>query len=588
MNIGKRLIGMAVATALAGGLALSGSAAATGLVQVQHNVSPVVARASMTGHHNPRAQLDVVIALTLRNRAQLEQFMHDQHDPASPNYRRSLTAKQFTKLYGPTRAQVNEVLAFLTQRGIMVGNGGISKGRTRIHFHATTAALESAFGVAINDYTVNGRNFYAASTNPNIPANLGNRIRAVMGLDNAAELKPHSIPSPDATGHGGLTPTGFSPNQIATAYHWPSLTDTTQAAGVKIAIVTAFTYRPADIRKFWDQYGLPHHTLDNRPYGGITRRLNGETTLDVERSSAMAPGADMLVYEAVNAAFTNFDLAFQGVADDDEADVVSTSWGLSEIDTPPSAMQAEHDIFMQMSAQGMPIMAAAGDNGAQDNASTGADNADFPSSDPLVTAAGGTSLFLNDDDSIDSESAWSGAGGADSGLFAEPAFQSGTSGWVSNTNCAEDPDTTHHAGEVWAVNVGIDVSAACASIGAASRQSSDMSMNANPSTGYSVYFNGRWATFGGTSFVAPELAGFFAIVTARYRVLGAVTDSRIGNANTIIYDVANGANYSADFNDITSGSNGFAAGVGWDHPTGWGTPKDADALANDLANDLPL
>ncbi|HEX2666759.1 MAG TPA: S53 family peptidase [Gammaproteobacteria bacterium] len=573
MNIGKRLIGVAVATALAGGMAVSGSAAAAGLVQVQHNVSPVVARASMTGHHDPRAQLDVVIALKLRNTAQLTQFVHDLNDPASPNYRKFLTAKQFTRFYGPSQAQVDEVLGFLKQRGIAVDRGDVSKGRTRVHFHATTAVLESAFGVAINDYTVNGRSFYAAATNPNIPASLANRIGAVMGLDNAAEFKPHSIPSLAATDHGGLTPTGFSPNQIATAYHWPSVTDANQASGVNIAIVTAFTYRPADIKKFWDQYGLPHHTLTNIAIGGVTRRLNGETTLDVERSSAMAPGAGMLVYEAVNPAFSNFDLAFQAVADDDTADVVSTSWGLAERDTPFASLQSEHNVFVQLSAQGMPLMAAAGDNGAPDNASSGSDNADFPSSDPLVTAAGGTSLFLNGDDSINSESAWSGAGGADSMFFTVPAYQSGFTG-----NAACDADHTADFDGGWG----------CTSAGADTRQSSDMAMNADPGTGYSVYYNGRWATFGGTSFVAPELAGFFAIVTARYRTLAAVNTVRIGNANTIIYDVANGANYSTDFNDITTGSNGFAAGAGWDHPTGWGTPKDADALANDLANDLPL
>ena len=193
-------------------------------------------------------------------------------------------------------------------------------------------------------------------------------------------------------------------------------------------------------------------------------------------------------------------------------------------------------------------------------------------------AAGGTHLKLNPNNSIASESAWTGAGGADSVLFAEPAYETASAGWVSNASCTAD-------------TTAIFVVDGCVFTGTptASRQSSDMSMDADPGTGYSLYYNGRWAVFGGTSFVAPELAGMFAIAVAQH------SNARLGVAggSSLLFCVANGPNLAADFNDITTGSSGIAgnhifdAATGWDHPTGWGSPKDAETLINDIVGCVP-
>ncbi len=101
-------------------------------------------------------------------------------------------------------------------------------------------------------------------------------------------------------------------------------------------------------------------------------------------------------------------------------------------------------------------------------------------------------------------------------------------------------------------------------------------MNADPNTGYSVLLNGAWAVYGGTSFVAPELAGLWADGVAQN------SGTHLGQSNSAVYNDANAGHYSSDFHDVTSGSNGaFTAGIGWDHPTGWGTPN-ATNLINDI------
>ena len=583
MNTGMRSLKVAVIGALLGIFAGSVTAAPAGNVQVLRNLPGKVAKATLVGHHNPNATLNITVGLALQNTAQLKAYMQELRDPNSLNYRHFLTSQQFTELYGPTRDQVSAMETFLSRSGVQVRS--VSPNRTLIHASASTAMLERVFHVTINDYKYQGASFFSASTNPSIPASMASYVVSVMGLDNAVTLTQHTlapVAGPEVvSGTSRLGPSGFSPNQIATAYGWPDITDTTKAAGVTIAIATAFNFKMSDVTHFWDQYGLPHHTVTLIPIDGTTRRLNDETTLDIERSSAMSPGSTILVYSGATPLNQDFNDVFNQIVTDDDADVVSTSWGSPENDSsaPSEASEATEDqTFIQANVQGMVVLAAAGDNGASDGGGASSpDNADFPSSDPYVVAAGGTHLKLNPNNSISSESAWSGAGGADSVLFAEPAYQTASAGWVSNTSCAADFTAT--GSNLFPVS-------GCAAAGNASRQSSDMSMDADPATGYSIFYNGRWAVFGGTSFVAPELAGMFAIAVAR-------NAGRVGLGPSLIFCVANGANYATDFNDITTGSNGvnnnhiFDAATGWDHPTGWGTPKNADALITDLVGCIP-
>lgn len=577
MKIGK---GLKIATTglLLGSVSLGASAA--GLTQVRGNVPPMVAKASAVKHHNPSAKLNISIALPLQNQAALVQLLHDLRDPSSPSYHQYLKTGEFATRFGATDAQLQAVKDFLTQHGIPARNIAVSPNHTRVTFTATTAVVESAFGVAINDYTYQGQTFYSASGDPVLPADL--HVKAVFGLDDGVQWQAHNIqnlhptPAPKGLGAG---PSGFGPEQIATAYNWPDITDTANGAGATIAIATAFTYRLADVKKFWSTYGLPTHTfVANTPIGGTTNELNGETTLDIERSSSMAPGATIHVYECATPANANFDAEFQQIAADNTADVVTTSWGLNETQSGLGSISAEHDAFVQMTTQGQIVMAAAGDDGSADR-TTGSDNADYPSADPFVIAAGGTSLTLNGSNQISNEVAWTtvngqgGTGGADSKYFAEPAFQASAAGWVSNTSCSEDVTsdpalTSTNPGDF------------CNAAGNPSRQSSDMSMDANPGTGYSIYYNGRWEVFGGTSFVAPELAGLFAIL--KQQAGGRVG---FGSGPGLVFCTA-AVNSAESFNDITSGNNGlFSAGTGWDHPTGWGTPN-ASLFLTDAATCL--
>jgi kumamolisin len=516
------------------------------------------------------------------------------------SFHRFLTPAQFKRSYGPSAAAVVAVETFLSRSGIRVE--GVSSTNRLIRATAPVSVLEKAFGVTINDYNLNGSTVYSASANPSIPTALSSSVMAIMGLDNAVMLSPHLV-SPVSTpvAHAAvvtpsprIAPSGFSPQQIATAYNWPSLTDTTKATNSTIAILTAYSFEMTDLNLFWSTYGLPPHSVTQKPIEGLaaTRALNDETTLDIERSSAMSPGSKILVYGIPVPALTYFAIAMDQIVGDGLAQVVSTSWGGPESTNGfelSNAEGVEDESFQQAVAQGMVIVAAAGDGGAADRTAS-KDVADFPASDPYVVAAGGTHLVLNNDNSIASESAWSDAGGADSILFAEPQYEI-NAGLTVDLNIADGVNGDCTAD--FTVFLPIDgCDGAASPDNTASRMSSDISMDADPATGYSLYYNGRWAVFGGTSFVAPEIAGLFAIAVTQNGGPLLPANLTLGG-NTLIYCVGGGLNYATDFNDITSGANSpsltgtFEAGVGWDHPTGWGSPKNAASLITDLIGCIP-
>lgn len=507
--------------------ALPAFAFAAAPMQVAHNVPAALVKATRTGAHNPYTKLNLTFALKLRNVQELAVFLKSVQNPNNRAYRQFLTPEQFTAEYGPLQSSVDTLTHWLDRNGLRVTE--VSSNRLLIHATGSTRRVEKMLNVNIGDYVLNGRSFYAASGNPHLPAALSSHVQAVLGLNNLAILAPHFINNPHGRPGSGGTPAGYSPQQIGTAYDWPSVTNTSNGAGATLAIATAYTFKSSDVTGFWSKYGLPNHTVTIISVDGTSHRTNIETTIDIERSGAMAPGATILMYEGANAQLATFTDVYNKIVTDDKASVMTTSWGTAESNMSTATLNADDSIFKQASVEGISLFAAAGDNGSSDSTSNN-DEADYPSADPYVVACGGTTLNLTGSNAISSETAWSGTGGAESHYFAEPSWQTGT-------NVPQD----------------------------GYRQTSDIALDADPNTGYSVLSGGRWSVYGGTSFVAPQLAGLFAVLNAR-------TGTRVGQGNSVIYADANSSHYNTDFHDITSGSNGaFSAGPYWDHPTGWGS-----------------
>src|SRR5579859_3463834 len=213
--------------------------------------------------------------------------------------------------------------------------------------------------------------------------------------------------------------------------------------GKTIAIIVSFgspTIRQ-DLHIFDRTFSLPDPQLDIRAPLGTGTDTNpgwvGETTLDVEWAHVMAPGARILlltnpVDETEGLQGVPQFLALEQYAVQHGADVISQSWAATEdtlLDPKGRAMVARfHRFYQSATSRGVTVLGASGDGGTQ-----GLDlslkkvfpfrTVQWPASDPLVLAVGGTQLSRGLG-GWGGETAWSGSGGGYSKLFGEPAYQS--------------------------------------------------------------------------------------------------------------------------------------------------------------------
>ena len=383
------------------------------------------------------------------------------------------------------------------------------------------------------------------------------------------------FPTGSTSGSGGSAepqvsggPGGYSPSQIRTAYGLNNITFGTvtgDGSGQTIAIVDAYddpafvsstdpNFSSSDLAIFDQTFGLPDPpSFTKYNQNGQTTNLPGtdpaagsgngdwemEEALDIEWAHAMAPGASIDLIEASSDSDPNNVDLFTAVATAASlpgVSVVSMSWGLNEIS---SELSNDSTFVTPSGHQGVTFIAASGDSGSPGY---------YPAYSPNVLATGGTTLHLNANNTIQSETAWSGSGGGTSQFEPEPVYQDG----VQSTGKRTIPDVA------W---------------------------NADPNTGVAVYDSfdqtqdgsAGWIPIGGTSVAAPSWSGLIAIANQGRVLAGA--SSLDGPSQTLpaLYTVS-----SNDFNDITSGSNGgFTAGSGYDEVTGLGSPK-ANLLVPDL------
>jgi subtilase family serine protease len=284
----------------------------------------------------------------------------------------------------------------------------------------------------------------------------------------------------------------------------------------------------------------------------------GEEVEDVEMVHAVAPGAAIRVvltgprsYSA-SAAITDLK---DVVSASKGADVVSMSGGAWEDCFTPAQLTEARALISELVGRHITVTAASGDAGAADvtcNAPFGPvakRGVQYPASDPLVLAVGGTTLSANaTTGSYKSETAWNNpghgaSGGGFSGVFARPSYQDGVSDIGAHRGV---PDVAGDAGD----STGLAL------------------INELPS-------GPIMATAAGTSAGAPFWAGLVALADQD-------AGRDLGSIDPAIYRIAESASYHSAFHDVLKGDNtvmvagetldGYQAGSGWSPVTGWGTP----------------
>lgn len=521
-----------------------------------------ISQAQYKGPMATATQLDLTVALPLRNQSDLKILLQRLYDPKDALYGKYLTPTEFTANYGPTQSDYNAVKNYFISKGYAIGKS--DENRTLLKVSAPVAKIENSLQVNLNTYTKKNKSFYAPDTNPELPSLIATKVIGIIGLDNSVINRHHNrmlinktktaqSPLQNGTGPGNA----FSPNDIRKAYNLTTIPTT--GKGQVVALAELDGYTTSDILTYQQYFNLPAIPLENVlvdgfdgvPSGGSDSG-SGEVTLDIEMVLAVAQGLEkIIVYEGPNDSNNGLLSVYQKIADDNRAKQISTSIGNPEREIGKVALDAENQIFMQMAAQGQTLFAASGDNGAYDTPSGNSLNVDDPASNPYVVGVGGTSLILDASQNYSSESVWNdglasrGAGGGGvSVIWPIPSYQIGVPG-IASTRFRNVPD---------------------------------VALNSDPDTGYSVYYDGQWQEEGGTSAAAPLWAAYLALVNEQ-RVLDG--KAVMGHMLPRLYALEATSSYLDDFHDITQGNNfHYRAGPGYDNATGLGT------INSNLFNDL--
>jgi kumamolisin len=643
MNTSKLWLAAAIGFALAG--AASAAPYPRGAVSAT-DIGPASAFAE-------NAQVSVTVALSLRNQEQLDKLVEQVYTKGSPQYRQFITPEQFKAQFGPSAETIAAVSKQFEAQGLTVTQSSTA----HLHVSGTTAQIEKAFAVQLHSFAVPATErtpeyrYRAPLSAPQVPAAIAGSVRAVLGLDNRPRLTPHlrhPVKTPLQHANTNNSTNTTDPPGLWTVQDYAEYYDVNPlykqgiiGQGRTIGILTLASFTQSDAYAYWADLGLsvrPNRIKEVQVDGGSGAPSDDagsdETTLDVEQSGGLAPGAKIIVYEAPNTD-QGFVDGFAVAIDGNHADTLSTSWGEWEaFDTTnptvgngpvtdpvtghqTSILQAYDDMLAQAALQGQSWFAAQGDAGAYDEdralpiePSPGQPDSfnfvlsvDSPGAQRYMTSAGGTTvpgtqLYTGPTGgtisiTVKQEQAWGwdylaplcNAFGQDP--IACGTFSVGTGGGVSLYTQRPfyqwiTPGMADTVGgqTLFQLTPTPAVKLYRLPAGVPGRNVPDISTNADPQTGYIIVYTSSVSGMGvfqagGTSFVAPEMNGVTSLFVEALH-------HRIGLLNPAIYFIADTGGYRgrhAALRDITAGDNWYWHGrPGYDQATGVGVWDVADFL----------
>lgn len=512
------------------------------------------------------AQVTVNVVFNVRDRNAMNTYVAQTVDPTSANYHQYLTPAEVAQRYGRTDSQISEFTKYFSKYHL---SSAAYPGNFVMKVRGSQANLVKAFKATPaktdNDWDVTGTK---------LPGKLSSQVTSVLGLfvDNKKPTK--NADKKVLKFHHNLVPSdqplvNNSPSQFAKSYGTVKFANrygvnklydqNLHGAGQRIGVIVTYDFNPSDVAEYWKQMGVNSdasrihkiYTTDNtggpKPQNNDDLTSQEEASLDVEQAGGVADQAQIDAYVGVTKdGNTTPDVQYldaftTAVGENKDKQLTSSSsfgnelngfgrGGLSE--TASEFNDAINLVFEQAAIQGTVIFNAAGDSGPYEVASK-TRNLPFPTSQYAVQVGGTTlpytKIIGGNLVQVSKERAWGdsysqgavtkptefpGGGGGFSRLNPTPAYQLGVPG--VNTFNAFNMVTyskggflpTPDPGMISGTNQGRNVP--------------DISGNADEKTGYASYITYKvgkrnqpiWMNAGGTSFVAPQMAGASAVINS--------------------------------------------------------------------------
>jgi len=590
--------------------------------------SPRALAANDVGAVAPDMQLHGITLAFSRTPVQqtaLDQLAAAQQNPSSSLYHQWITPAQYAAQFGVADADIATVEAWLEQQGFAVDS--VSHSRNRISFSGTAGQVQNVFGASLHNYKAQTETtpHFAPSGELSIPTALGAVIQSVQNLTSfrprSNAVVPTNRPQPQFTA-GGNQVAYLLPPDVATVYDVnPVYSSGYNGAGQTIAIVGQSGVIAQDLANYQVALAVPvvPQSLNLIPNTGASAIVAGDETesdLDLEYSSAMAPGATVAFYYVGDSgAYNAFD-AINYVVDNNLATVISVSYAMCEPDAGAAYISYMDAFLEQAAVQGQTVVVAAGDYGSlscmQDMWTPEIHQivpaVEFPASSPWVVAMGGTQFPMADigrlpvnplywgpapnGDVISTalsyipEEVWQdfpggplGTGGGGISIYErQPLWQTGVPG-IPSGNFRLVPDISLNASDL-----------APGYLMCTSDLSEFPTGSGSCTSGFRDTAGFVPDVIGGTSVAAPIFAGLLAVLN---QVKGYSAGQ--GLINPALYTLASDPGiYASAFHDIVVGGNActytpvcligpqnddYFAGIGYDEASGLGSIDFANLVS---------
>jgi subtilase family serine protease len=512
----------------------------------RHTREAVVSGQAVSMGQLPESQMmrfDVMLAL--RDQSGLEHLLQQLYDPSSSSYRHFLSVEEFTARFGPSQNDYDALIQFAKANGFTVVSG--SRNRVDVQLKGSVGAIEKVLHVSMGYYQDPAQNrvFYAIDREPTV--DLPFQLWHISGLDNYSIPKP-ALVRKDAQAKSNATigsgpDDSFLGSDMRAAYYG---TGALNGSGQSLGLLEYAGTDLQDLDTYYTNVGQTENvpitllSVDGTPVTCYASQGCDDTeqTIDMTQSLGMAPYLSSLVMY-----IGSTDSAiFNAMASANPLNAqLSCSWYWS-----PADPKTLNPIFQEFATQGQNLFDAAGDH-----ESWQIGGSIWPADNAYLTSVGGTDLDTQSAGGPwGSETAWSdGGGGYSPNGIPIPSWQTATA-------------------------------AGCADCSQTLRNGPDVSANSN----FTFYVCADQTScsaneYGGTSFAAPMWAGYLALANQQWIAAG--NSATLGFINPTLYQIGLGPDYDNDFHDITVGSNGYPATVGYDLATGWGSPNGPN-LINDL------
>jgi len=608
--------------------------------------------------------LYLLLQRTTAQQADLDNLIQRQQQVTAPEYHRWLTPKEFGARFGASPEDIAKITAWLESHGLTIRS--VLNNASMIDFAATAGQVRDTFHTELHYFNIRGGKYLANVQDPEIPAALAPVVAGIKGLikipartnhtpirQASYDADTHRWHSVDTAGKAGAKPEFNNPNgdldvtpqDLYTIYNVnPLFTGGHLAATATVAVIEESDIEygtvisptgvasGGDVATFRTLFGVPG-TLNMHVYHGfgtVTCTDPGidpdeigedvEASLDAEWINATAPSANLIFMSCDQSPDQGIISSETALIDNNLSDVMSLSYGESELFFVAADYTAQDMLYAQAATQGQSFFVSSGDSGSDTadqntsgTATSGINISAFAA--PMVTVAGGTD-FSDVYDSLEGGPAqstyWSTSNtthyGSALGYIPEtPWNDSCASSILANLEgsftgagyCATlgafDVDgsvvggsggiSTHYAVPAWQTGISgysnskhsIPDIAGFASSGWWGHALIFCDSNSPDASSSGCTSDANFGEAGGTSFVAPYMAGIAGLLVD-------YTGSRQGLLNPALYALGK-AQYTAAATKTACYSNGQTSNAG----VTTGLPASA-CIFNDVTtsnNDVP-